>query len=39
MKHNDQFWQQFTKSGDPKMYLAYKQGRQEDEPKTRHGNR
>jgi len=31
MEQHIKFWQQFAKSGDPKMYLAYKQSRIADD--------
>jgi len=33
MEKYEKFWQQFTQSGNPLTYLAYKQSRQQNEPK------
>ena len=40
MERHEQFWQQFTKSGDPKAYLAYRQSRPADDVniKKRHAD-
>jgi len=38
MDRHQQFWQQFTQTGDPKKYLAYKQSRVEVDVKKRHAN-
>ena len=38
MEQHNKYWQQFAKSGDPVMYLAYKQSRDADTMRKRHGN-
>ena len=40
MERQQQFWQQFTQTGDPKAYLAYKQNRPADDAsiKKRHAD-
>ena len=38
MERQEIYWQQFTKSGDPMMYLAYKQQNRTNEQKKRHAD-